>query len=103
MSSTSCEAHRRGATFSLLLSSGRSAAVGKDQHPPKRREVLWLSFSSSEESPKSELPRMERRDELDEREEKRLLVPRTYRGRDGVEVVEAAELVELEEEPLLQD
>lgn len=45
---------------------------------------------------------MERRDELDDRDEKRLLVPRTYRGRVGIEVVEA-ELEELEEDPLPED
>ena len=99
LSSTSCDAQRKGATFSLLLSSGWSAADGREEQPPSRRELPWLSFSSSDESPNSELPRMERREEVELRDEKRL-APRMYRGLEGVEVVEA-ELVEYEEEPLL--
>lgn len=71
VSSTSCEAQRKGATFSLLLSSGRSAVEGNEEQPPSLPERRRSSsFSSSEESPKSELPRMERRDEVEEREEK---------------------------------
>lgn len=106
LSSTSCEAQRKGAMFSLLLSSGRSAVEEMEEHPPILRERLDPSFSSSEESPRSELPRIERRDEVDDRDENRLLPPRTYRGLDGVESVEArvgVEAVEQQDVRLLAD
>lgn len=77
-----------------------SAAAVKDEQPPSLGGWPWRSFSSSDESPYSELPRIERRDEVEERDEIRQ-VPREYRGRDGVQGVEA-ELVEYEDELLLE-